>query len=81
MKTEADINTSPNWLHRQMNYPAGVDLKQEELETAGKEQPQLYRQFTGDIEQLEQFYKALKNQLTVSPIKEMLIETMIRTCN
>ena len=79
VKTEADINTLSPELAPQVNeFARLINLKQEELKLLAKEQPQLYRQFTGDIVQLDSSYKALRNQLTVSPNKEMLIEAMIQ---
>ncbi len=55
-----------------------IAMKQEELKTLGKEQPELYQQFATDINQLDSSYKALKNQLSVTPNREMLIEAMIQ---
>ena len=55
-----------------------ISLKQEELKTLGKDQPQLYEQFTKDITQLDSSYKALKNQLSITPNREVLIEAMIQ---
>ena len=53
-------------------------LKQEELKALSKEQPALYRKFSEDIIQLDSSYKALKDQLSVTPNKEMLVEAMIQ---
>ena len=55
-----------------------IAVKQEELKTLSKEQPELYRKFTTDINQLDSSYKVLKNQLSVTPNREMLIEAMIQ---
>lgn len=55
-----------------------IETKQEELKVLAKEQPQLYQKFTKDITQLDSSYIALKNQLNVTPNKEMLIEAMIQ---
>ncbi|MFT3908645.1 MAG: hypothetical protein QM737_04420 [Ferruginibacter sp.] len=52
--------------------------KQEELKQIAKEQPELYNKFTKDIIQLDSSYNALKNQLSVTPNKEMLVEAMIQ---
>jgi hypothetical protein len=54
-----------------------IVLKQEELRQISKEQPELYNKFTIDITQLDSSYKALKQQLDVTPNKEMLVEAMI----
>ncbi|MEO8768876.1 MAG: hypothetical protein ABI402_02285 [Ferruginibacter sp.] len=55
-----------------------IVLKQEELKQLSKEQPELYNKFTKDIIQLDSSYNALKNQLSVTANKEMLIEAMIQ---
>ena len=55
-----------------------IVLKQEELKLLSKEQPGLYNKFTKDIIQLDSSYNALKNQLSVTPNKEMLVEAMIQ---
>lgn len=55
-----------------------IAIKQEELKTLGKEQPELYQQFTKDITQLDSSYNALKNQLNSTPNREMLLEAMIQ---
>lgn len=55
-----------------------IVLKQEELKALSKEQPELYQKFTTDINQLDSSYRTLKNQLSVAPNKEMLIEAMVQ---
>ncbi|MBL0358736.1 MAG: hypothetical protein IPP72_18555 [Chitinophagaceae bacterium] len=55
-----------------------IVLKQEELKELSKEQPALYQKFTTDIHQLDSSYRHLKNQLSITPNKEMLIEAMVQ---
>ena len=55
-----------------------IALKQEELKTLAKDQPELYQKFTSDITQLDSSYKALKNQLSITPNREVLVEAMIQ---
>ena len=55
-----------------------VALKQEELKALAPEQPELYQKFTTDINQLDSSYKSLKNQVSATPNREMLIEAMIQ---
>jgi hypothetical protein len=55
-----------------------INLKQEELKTLAKEQPILYQKFSKDITQLDSSYNSLKNKLSSSPNREMLIEAMIQ---
>ncbi|MBS1512460.1 MAG: hypothetical protein JST86_16570 [Bacteroidetes bacterium] len=55
-----------------------VLMKQEELKALAPAQPELYRQFTTDINQLDSSYKSLKSQLSTSPNREVLIQAMIQ---
>ena len=55
-----------------------VVLKQKELKALAPEQPELYRKFSTDINQLDSSYKSLKNQLGITPNREMLMEAMIQ---
>lgn len=55
-----------------------ITLKQEELRSLAKDQPELYRQFTKDITQLDSSYNILKKQLSATPNREMLLEAMIQ---
>ena len=74
-----DINNLAPESAQQVNeFAKLIDMKQEELKVLAKEQPQLYQKFSSDITQLDSSYNALKNQLSISPNKEMLIEAMIQ---
>ena len=55
-----------------------INIKQQELKILGKEQPELYQQFIKDITQLDSSYNSLKNQLSISPNRDMLLEAMIQ---
>lgn len=55
-----------------------IALKQEELRSLSKEQPELYQQFTKDIIQLDSSYNILKNQLSATPNRELLLEAMVQ---
>jgi phage shock protein A len=55
-----------------------IDTKQEELKALAKEQPELYQQFATAINQLDSSYNTLKNQLSATPNREMLLEAMIQ---
>lgn len=55
-----------------------IDMKQTELKTLAAEQPELYRKFTSDLDQLDSSYNTLKNRLNAAPNREMLLEAMIQ---
>jgi hypothetical protein len=74
-----DINAiAPEYAPQVNEFAKLVTLKQEELKALAPEQPELYQQFTTDINQLDSSYKSLKNQLGATPNREMLIEAMIQ---
>lgn len=55
-----------------------IGIKQSELKQLEKEYPQLYLEFTGDINQLDSSYQSLKINLVANPNREMLLEAMIQ---
>ena len=54
-----------------------IELKHKQLKKIEKEQPELYRQFAGDISKLDSNYQALRNELPGHPNQEVLIQEMI----
>ncbi|MEO6491082.1 MAG: hypothetical protein ABIO04_14155 [Ferruginibacter sp.] len=79
VKNEQDINKlAPEYAPQVNEFAKLIDMKQEELKLLAKEQPALYQQFSNDITQLDSSYNTLKNQLSINPNKEMLIEAMIQ---
>lgn len=77
--TEPDINKiAPDAAPEMMHITKMIDAKQEELKVLAKDQPELYLQFTTAINQLDSSYNSLKNQLSATPNKEMLLEAMIQ---
>lgn len=76
---EPDINTLVPYYALEMNqFVKMIDTKQEELKQLAKEQPELYNEFTTAINQLDSSYNNLKNQLSATPNREMLLEAMIK---
>ena len=54
-----------------------IDLQQEELKQLQKHNPELYKEFTRDISQLDSAYRSLKDQLGSNPNRETLLEAML----
>jgi len=69
---------APELAPEMIQFVKMIDLKQEELKTMTKDQPELYLRFTKDINQLDSSYNILKKQLSATPNREMLIEAMIQ---
>jgi hypothetical protein len=64
--------------NKEMYYYAKlIELKHEELKTLEKDEPLLYRQFSGDVQKLDSVYHSLKTQLPNNSNREQVIEAMI----
>jgi hypothetical protein len=64
--------------NKEMYYYAKlIELKHEELKTLEKDEPLLYKQFSGDVQKLDSVYHTLKNQLPNTSNREQMIEAMI----
>ena len=55
-----------------------VELRHKELSRIIKDEPLLYRQFTGEVNKLDSVYRLLEAQLPKNPNREQLIEAMIQ---
>ncbi|HEX3080679.1 MAG TPA: hypothetical protein VHQ04_09455 [Puia sp.] len=58
-------------------YAKLIEIKHEELKTLEKDEPLLYRQFSGDVQKLDSVYHSLKTQLPNNSNREQVIEAMI----
>ncbi len=58
-------------------YAKLIELKHEELKALEKDEPLLYRQFSGDVQKLDSVYHSLKTQLPNNSNREQVIEAMI----
>jgi hypothetical protein len=58
-------------------YAKLIELKHDELKTLQKDEPLLYKKFSGDVNKLDSVYQSLKTQLPHNPNREQLIEAMI----
>jgi hypothetical protein len=73
-----EILSPENGGNKEMFYYAKlIELKHEELKTLEKDEPLLYRQFSGDVQKLDSVYHALKTQLPNNSNREQVIEAMI----
>ncbi|HQW83227.1 MAG TPA: hypothetical protein PK987_02135 [Ferruginibacter sp.] len=72
------IKLAPEYVPQMNQFVKMIDSKQQALKAIAKEQPELYKKFTSAINQLDSSYSTLKNQLSASPNREMLLEAMIQ---
>jgi hypothetical protein len=59
------------------HYARLVEIKHNELKALQKDEPLLYKKFSGDVNRLDSVYQALKTQLPENPNQEQLLEAMI----
>jgi hypothetical protein len=72
----ADLRTDEQ---KEMVYYAKiVELKHDELKKIKKDEPLLYKQFSGDVYKLDSVYQSLKKELPKNPNREQLLEAMIQ---
>jgi len=69
---------NPTYAKEVYHFTQLIELKQDELKQIGKDQPELYKQFVGDITRLDSSYNALKKELPANPNREQLLEAMIQ---
>lgn len=68
---------NPAYAKEVYHFTQLIELKQNELKKIEKEQPDLYKEFIGDITTLDSSYNALKKELPQNPNREQLLEAMI----
>lgn len=69
---------NPGYAKEVYHFTQLIELKQTELKQIEKDNPELYKQFLGDINKLDSSYLLLKNELPVNPNREQLLEAMIQ---
>jgi hypothetical protein len=76
--TEEASYGDPVYAKQIYHFKELIGLKQSELKQLETENPELYNQFAGDINQLDSSYQSLKIKLAENPNREMLLEAMIQ---
>jgi hypothetical protein len=88
-KDSANVTSRPNFdpsedidqnsINEEMyHYAKIVELRQKQLKKLEKDEPLLYRQFSGDVNKLDSVYRSLKRQLEINPNRQQLLEAMIQ---
>ncbi|QQL49725.1 hypothetical protein [Mucilaginibacter ginkgonis] len=77
----ANVNLAainPEYAKQQVHYASLVKEKRNELKEVAKIDPQLYKEFNGEIAKMDSSYKKLTSQLKTSPNQERVLRAMIR---
>ncbi|MCO4293390.1 hypothetical protein NF867_10985 [Solitalea sp. MAHUQ-68] len=69
---------NPEYAQTAYHMAALIDIKRDELKRIQKEQPELYKEFSGDLERLDKNYQSMKVQLSGAANQEKLVEAMIQ---
>lgn len=72
----ASIN--PEYAKQQVHYASLVETKRMELKAIAKTDPELYKEFSGEIAKMDSTYKKLNSDLANSPNQELVLRAMIR---
>jgi hypothetical protein len=73
---KSDLGT--DFKNEMVYYAKIVEIKHDELKKIQKDEPLLYKQFSGDVYKLDSVYQSLKKQLPKNPNREQLLEAMIQ---
>lgn len=69
---------NPTYARQQVQYASLVETKRTELKTLTRNNPELYKEFSGVIAKMDATYKALNNDLATSPNQERVLHAMIK---
>jgi hypothetical protein len=67
---------SPSQAKKQVRFTSLIERKTDSLEVYGKENPELYKKFSSDLEQIQADYNGLKQELLKSPNQGFIIRAM-----
>ncbi|GAB3180222.1 hypothetical protein [Telluribacter humicola] len=68
----------PTYAREFNQYSLAIDEKRNELVRLTSDNPELYKEFSGDLDRLERNYQNLKSELPKAPNQEALIQAMIQ---
>ena len=69
---------NPTYAKQQIHYASLVETKRSELDKIAQSNPELYKEFNGEIAKMDSTYNKLNNDLATSPNQELVLRAMIR---
>lgn len=69
---------NPVYAKQHVQYTSLIQTQRSELRSIAKSDPELYREFSAQIAQMDATYKDLNNELATSPNQERVLRAMIR---
>jgi CHASE3 domain sensor protein len=68
----------PTYAREFNQYNVAIDQKREEIIKLARNNPELYKDFSADLESLEVSYRNLRSNLSDAPNQEALLEAMVQ---
>lgn len=72
----ADVN--PSYAKKEMKFASLIEEKKDSLMVYAKDNPDLYREFSTDLDELGRDYLKLKEELQRSPNRKLVVKAMVR---
>ncbi|TKC00639.1 hypothetical protein [Pedobacter cryophilus] len=71
-------NISPEYAKKEIRFASLIEMKQEEIKSFGKLEPNLYKAFVDEQNKLEKEYNELEKELPNTPNQDRVVKAMIR---
>lgn len=69
---------NPVYAKQEVQYTSQIETQRTELKSIAKSDPQLYKEFSDEIAQMDSTYKEMNTDLATSPNQERVLRAMIR---
>ena len=69
---------NPEYAKQQVHYASLVESKRSELDKIAQSNPELYKEFSGELAKMDSTYNKLNSDLANSPNQELVLRAMIR---
>jgi hypothetical protein len=69
---------NPVYAQQQVQYTSQIETQRSELKSIAKSDPQMYKEFSDEIAQMDSTYKELNTDLATSPNQERVLRAMIK---
>ncbi len=69
---------NPAYAKQQTQYMSMIANQRTELKTLAKGDPQLYKEFSAEIANIDSVYKKLNSQLATTPNQELVLRAMVK---
>jgi len=72
----ADVN--PAYASKQLRFASLIEQKRDSLQIFETANPELYKKFSSDLQQLNLAYENLRKQLPASPNQQLVVKAMVK---